>query len=81
MVFHMRKGTMTARQFAAETGAAYTTVMLWLKRGLVPGAERKEDPRGPYWEIPSSALKNFKKPKIGRPKKSKDGMPPQRSRR
>jgi len=45
--------------------------MLWLKRGLVPGAERKEVPRGPYWEIPSSALKTFKKPKLGRPKKLK----------
>ena len=65
----MRKGTMTARQFAEETGSAYTTVMLWLKKGLIPGAELKEDARGPYWEIPASALRTFKKPKMGRPKK------------
>jgi hypothetical protein len=66
----MRKGTMTARQFAGATGAAYTTVMLWLKRGIVPGAELKEDQRGSYWEIPVSALKTFKRPKVGRPRKS-----------
>ncbi len=62
---------MTARQFANKTGAAYTTVMLWLKRGIIPGAELKEDQRGVYWEIPISALKTFKKPKLGRPKKLK----------
>lgn len=62
---------MTARQFANETGAAYTTVMLWLKRGIIPGAKLKEDQRGAYWEIPASALKTFKRPKIGRPKKSR----------
>ena len=61
---------MTAREFANVTDSAYTTVMLWLKRGLIPGAELKEDQRGSYWEIPASALKTFKKPKMGRPKKS-----------
>jgi hypothetical protein len=70
-IARMRKGTMTAREFAQQMGAAYTTVMLWLHRGLIPGAKLKEDQRGPYWEIPVSALKTFRRPKIGRPKKLK----------
>lgn len=67
----MKKGTMTAKQFAEEIGAAYSTVNKWLRKGLIPGAELQEDARGPYWEIPLKALKTFSKPKKGRPRKGK----------
>ncbi len=65
----MKKGTMTPKQFSEKIGAAYTTVLSWLRSGLIPGAELQEDARGPYWEIPVTALKNFTKPKKGRPRK------------
>ena len=32
------------------------TALRWLARGIVPGAVKHEDSRGPYWEIPEAAL-------------------------
>jgi len=43
----------------------------WARAGLFPGAELKESPRGPYWEIPEDALNGFEKPARGRPAKKK----------
>jgi hypothetical protein len=59
---------LTAVQFAKEASISYTTVMSWLKQGLVPGAEKKADHRGEYWDIPDTALK-MERPKAGRPSK------------
>jgi hypothetical protein len=56
---------MTAKTFAKEMDVDYTTVLRWLRLGLVPGATLKEDDRGNYWEIPRSALK-MGRPKAGR---------------
>lgn len=60
---------LTAVQFANEAGISYTTIMKWLRRGLVPGAAKKEDHRGEYWDIPASALA-MERPKMGRPSKA-----------
>lgn len=60
---------LTAVQFANEAGISYTTVMKWLRKGLVPGAAKKEDHRGEYWDIPASALA-MERPKTGRPSKT-----------
>lgn len=55
----------TAVKFAEEMGISYPTVVRWLKRKLVPGAERETTPIGDVWQIPESALK-MERPKAGR---------------
>ncbi len=62
---------MTATNFAREMGISYPTVIRWLDRQLVPGAELKESPeRGKWWEIPETALK-MERPTPGPKKGSK----------
>lgn len=63
----MKKGRMmTATVFAEEMSVSYPTVVRWLKRKLVPGAERKESPeRGVWREIPEAALQ-MDRPPAGR---------------
>jgi hypothetical protein len=61
---------MTATVFAEEMGVSYPTVVRWLKRKIVPGAELKESPdRGKWWEIPETTLQ-MERPKTG-PKATK----------
>jgi hypothetical protein len=61
---------LTTKEFAEHFKVAYTTVMTWLNREIVPGAKRVPTPRGDVWEIPSTALATFTPPKQGRPKKA-----------
>ena len=62
---------MTATNFAREMGISYPTVIRWLDRQLVPGAELKESPeRGKWWEIPETALE-MERPTPGPKKGSK----------
>lgn len=66
-----KKGTenemMTGTQFAEKMGVNYTTVVRWLKRKIVPGAELRESPtRGKWWEIPPEALQ-MERPRWGGP--------------
>ncbi len=64
---------MTAKEFARQMEVNYRTVLNWLRRGLVPGAEEKDLPiGGSYWEIPYSALAMIK-PKRGPQPKKKGG--------
>jgi hypothetical protein len=68
-----KERTMTAVQFAREIGVSYPTVVGWLSRGIVPGAVKKSDHRGEYWEIPEKAL-SMERPKRGpKPKSGKKG--------
>lgn len=56
----MKKSTemLTPRQYAAENGVAYTTVMNWLKKDLIPGADKEALPFGGYvYRIPKSVPK------------------------
>jgi len=56
---------MTAVVFAEEMDVNYTTVMRWLKQGIVPGAELIEPVPGmTVWQIPQSALQ-MPRPKSG----------------
>ena len=60
--------TLTPRQYSEKHGVAYTTVLNWLKQGLIPGAQMEQFPFGGYyWMIPESApkpnLKTGPKPK------------------
>lgn len=57
---------LTARQFAARSGVSYVTVMGWLRKKLVPGAELRENtPLGTYWEIPASSVGKVTRQKRG----------------
>jgi hypothetical protein len=64
---------ITPRQYAQLHSVAYTTVMNWLKQGLISGALKRETPTGHYWEIPAAAAAPELQP--GRPanKTSKKG--------
>jgi len=56
---------MTAVAFAEAMDVNYTTVMRWLRNGIVPGAEQIEPVPGmKVWQIPESALQ-MKLPKPG----------------
>ncbi len=59
---------MTATEFAQTMEYDYSTVMRWLRRGLVPGAKFVEI-SGSFgvWQIPEEALK-MEKPRTGRPR-------------
>jgi hypothetical protein len=59
----MRKKTMLSpRQYAAEIGAPYPTVMTWLQRGQLPGARKIETPAGHVWAIPQGTPRPEMKP-------------------
>ena len=60
---------LTVKEAAQQLEVAPSTVRMWLKEGLLPGAELKDSPAGQYWVIPDTTLQNFEKPKIGRPRK------------
>jgi hypothetical protein len=56
---------MTAVTFAEAMDVNYTTVMRWLRQGIVPGANYIEPiPGMRVWQIPESALK-MQRPKSG----------------
>jgi hypothetical protein len=60
---------LTTAQFAEHYKVAYTTIMAWLQREIIPGARRVPRPRGDVWEMPATAVAKFTPPKQGRPKK------------
>jgi len=63
---------MTAVEFAKEMDYDYSTVMRWLKDGIVPGAEFVPI-SGDFgvWQIPKSAITEIKLPRPGRKKARK----------
>ncbi len=63
-----KKEMLTPRQYADRVGVAYTTVMNWLRQGLIAGAVKEEMPFGGYvYQVPADAskpdLKSGPKPK------------------
>jgi hypothetical protein len=56
---------LTARTFAKEKGVSYTTIMAWLRDGLIPGAAQEETPIGKVWQIPASSLEKVERRKPG----------------
>jgi predicted site-specific integrase-resolvase len=61
---------LTARTFAKEKGVSYTTIMAWLRDGLIPDATQEETPMGMVWQIPASSLEKVERRKPG-PKPAK----------
>ncbi len=68
---------LTTADVAERLKRPERTVRLWCKQGLLAGARAVSTPRGDYWIIPASALKDFTPPVLGRrPAKPKDeGLP------
>jgi hypothetical protein len=62
---------LTARTFAKEKGVSYTTIMAWLRDGLIPDATQEETPMGMVWQIPASSLEKVERRKPG-PKPTSD---------
>ena len=60
---------MTATEFAEKINTPYPTVAAWLRDGLVPGAELHTFGKVKFWTIPVDVLKDFERPKKGRPRK------------
>lgn len=59
---------MTAVEFAKAMDYDYTTIIRWLKKGLVPGAEFVEvSGKFGVWRIPQTALE-MPIPRLGRKK-------------
>ena len=56
---------LTARTFAKEKGVSYTTIMAWLRGGLIPGATQEETPMGMVWQIPAASLEKVERRKPG----------------
>jgi hypothetical protein len=74
---------LTARQFANRHGVPHSTVIFWLNKGVIPGAEKLEiavGGKGFLWRIPDDAqlpkLPKGPKPKQKASKKiAKKGRP------
>jgi hypothetical protein len=63
---------MTAVEFAKAMEYDYSTVMRWLKDGIVPGAQFVEvSGNFGVWQIPVSALTEIKLPRPGRKRATK----------
>src|SRR5262249_17115960 len=62
---------MTATEFAEKINTPYPTVAGWLRDGRVPGAIRQKLGNMEIWMIPVDVLKDFVRPKMGRPMKIK----------
>jgi excisionase family DNA binding protein len=61
---------MTAREFAHLVNTPYPTVAQWLRDGRIPGAVLTGIGHMKVWMIPKESLKDFRRPEMGRPKKS-----------
>lgn len=71
---------LTARQFAEARNVAYTTVINWLNKTLLPGAEKEELAYGGFmWLIPENAIAPELKP--GPKAKKESGAKPAKKAR
>ena len=66
-----KKKMISPQEFADQIGRPYQTVLYWLRKGLVPGAEVKQESRGPVYSVPADAIRSIDEwePKQGRPRK------------
>ena len=70
---HKEPRMLRTKEVAEILGAAESSVRMWVRKGRFPGAQERQSPRGPYWEIPDTALEGFKMRRAGRPRKQDDG--------
>ena len=65
---------ITTREFAELIGRPYSTVVSWLRGGLVPGAKKFQETSGTVYRVPRSAVEAFRSgaaPRRGRPPKER----------
>jgi hypothetical protein len=67
MLFGMKR--LTTAEVARRLGVAQVTVNVWCLQGRFTDAVCEQTPRGPVWVISERDLKEFKRPKRGRPVK------------
>jgi len=60
---------ITTTEFAGLMGVSYHCAIRWLRKGIVPGAVKRNFGKLHYWEIPIEAL-NMNRPQGGRPRKA-----------
>ena len=59
---------LTTKDLSERFGVHHVTARKWCERGLFPNAKKLDSPRGQYWVVPESDLKDFKpKVRTGRP--------------
>jgi predicted site-specific integrase-resolvase len=63
---------LKASEIAEKFNVRPVTVRAWLKRGLFPTAILEDTLLGKVWLVPEKDLKNFLKPKRGRPYDKKE---------
>ncbi len=62
----MVKMDLTTKQVAEKLSVKQVTVRAWCDKGFFANARKESSPRGDYWVIPETDLKNFKPPIRGR---------------
>lgn len=60
---------LTTAQVAERLGVHISTVIIWCKRGLLPGCTFIGPAGRGMWLIPEEALERFVRPRRGRPRK------------
>lgn len=63
----MTSDELTTKELALRFEVSEGTARLWCLKGLFPNAYQEKTPYGFYWLVPESDLKDFKRPKSGRP--------------
>ena len=63
----MKSGGLTVKEVAKVFKVADVTARVWCQKGRFPNAYQVETPFGLYWLVPEKDVKNFKRPKVGRP--------------
>ena len=61
---------LTPSEYAEANGKPYQTIMAWLRKGLIAGAEKATIGKMVFYQIPEDA--KFIEPPMGRPKKTTD---------
>jgi hypothetical protein len=69
---------LTTADVAERLKRPERTVRLWCKQGLLAGARAVNTPRGDYWIIPATALKDFAPPTLGRRPQPKSAPAPEK---
>ncbi|MGH9822879.1 MAG: helix-turn-helix domain-containing protein [Blastocatellia bacterium] len=71
---------LTVREVADLLQVAASSVRIWASKGRFRGAERHETPVSSYWLIPESAIEQFERRTVGRPRKSPRTPPRSRTK-
>jgi predicted site-specific integrase-resolvase len=66
---------LSLKEVAEKTGAAASSIRLWVRQGRFPNAQIEETRLGKLWLVPETDLKYLKLKPAGRPQGSKNKNP------